>query len=86
MSTTSSKLTSQGQISIPAKIRRKLGLHPGSSVEWEQEGDRVFVRRASRYTSEEIHRTVFQDSPAPRSLAELKAGVRQHIKSRHARD
>jgi AbrB family looped-hinge helix DNA binding protein len=86
MSTTSSKLTSQGQISIPAKIRRKLGLHPGSTVEWEEDGERVFVRRAGRFTFEEIHRSVFQTAPTPRSLAELKAGVRQHIKGRHARD
>ncbi len=29
-----SRITSQGQVSIPARIRRKPGLTPGSTVEW----------------------------------------------------
>ena len=42
-----SKITSQGQVSIPARIRRKLGLTAGSKVEWCGRGDEVIVRRAS---------------------------------------
>ncbi|PYP88846.1 MAG: hypothetical protein DMF61_05625 [Blastocatellia bacterium AA13] len=30
-----SKLTAQGQISVPAEVRRKLGLGPGSVLEWD---------------------------------------------------
>jgi bifunctional DNA-binding transcriptional regulator/antitoxin component of YhaV-PrlF toxin-antitoxin module len=29
----------QGQISVPVEIRRKLGVGPGSVLEWEQDGD-----------------------------------------------
>src|SRR5690349_5426920 len=32
-----SKITAQGQISVPAEVRRKLGLGPGSVLEWEEE-------------------------------------------------
>jgi antitoxin PrlF len=81
-----SKLTAQGQISVPAKVRRKLGLYPGSTLEWEEDGERVVVRRAGRYTFEEIHRSLFANGPKERSLAELKAGVRRCIRARHARD
>ena len=42
-----SKITSQGQVSIPAPIRQKLGLTPGSKVEWCVQGDDVIVRRAA---------------------------------------
>lgn len=80
-----SKLTSQGQISIPQEIRRRLGVGPGSVLEWEQEGERIVVRRAGRYSSEDVHRALFEAPPEPRTLEELKEGVRRYVKSRHAR-
>lgn len=79
-----SKLTAQGWISIPAKIRRRLGIGPGSVVEWDEEGDSIVVRKAGRYSSEDIHRALFPSSPEPRSLDELKDGLRRHIKKRSA--
>ncbi len=80
-----SKLTSQAQVSVPAEIRRKLGLAPGSILAWETEGDRVVVRRVGTYTSEEIHAALFETPPEPRSLADLKAGLRNAVRRRHAR-
>jgi AbrB family looped-hinge helix DNA binding protein len=80
-----SKLTAQGQISVPAEVRRRLGIGPGSILEWEQEGDRIVVRRAGRYTSEDIHRALFPKTPHARTLDELKQGVRRYVRGRHAR-
>ena len=80
-----SKLTAQGQISVPTEVRRRLGIGPGAILEWVEEGEGIVVRRASRFTSEDIHRALFEEAPEPRTLAELKEGVRQHVKGRHAR-
>jgi len=80
-----SKLTAQGQISVPAKVRRKLGVGPGSVLEWDDDGEQVVVRRVGRYTSEEVHRSVFPTPPRPKTLADLKQGVRQHVKKHRAR-
>jgi AbrB family looped-hinge helix DNA binding protein len=81
-----SKLTSQGQVSIPAEIRRKLGLDPGAVVEWDEEDGRVIVRRAGRFTSEDIHRELFPDAPEKAaSVADMDEGIRRHIRSRRAR-
>ena len=80
-----SRLTSQGQVSVPAEVRRKLGVGPGSVLEWEDDGDRIVVRRAARFTSEEIHRALFESPPKPRSLGDLKEGIRKHVRRKHAR-
>ncbi len=86
MATIRSKVTSQGQVSVPAAVRRKLGIGPGSLLEWEEDGDRMVVRRAGKYTFDDIHKALFGDKkPAARSLAELKAGIGEYIKERHAR-
>lgn len=80
-----SKLTAQGQISVPAEVRRRLGIGPGSVLEWNAEGEQVVVRRVGRYTSEELHRALFATPPRRRTLAELKRGLRRHARRRHAR-
>jgi len=83
---TISKVTSQGQISIPASMRRKFGIGPGASLAWKTENDRLTVRRIGAHTCAEIHAALFADKPACKTLAALKAGIVAHIRSRHARD
>ncbi|MDR2214011.1 MAG: AbrB/MazE/SpoVT family DNA-binding domain-containing protein [Pseudomonadales bacterium] len=86
MSIAHSKVTAQGQISVPLEVRRKLAVGPGSILEWEQEGDRMIVRRAGKFSSLDIHAALFPTPPPPRTLEELKAGIAQHLKAKHARD
>jgi len=85
MSRPHSKITAQGQISVPAEIRRKLGVGPGSVLEWEGEGDHVVVRRAARYSSVDIHDAVFQKPPTAKSSEDLKRGIAEHMRKKHAR-
>jgi antitoxin PrlF len=81
-----SRLTAQGQISVPAGIRKKLGVGPGSVLEWEDEGDRVFVRRSGRYSFEDVHRVLFPEGPpGRRSLKQMKEGMAEYVRERHAR-
>jgi antitoxin PrlF len=82
------KLTSQGQVSVPAAIRHMLGLTPGSAVEWLQDGGNIIVKRAVRSTSSDVHAALFGDDDLPepaKTLAELKQGITQHMRRRHAR-
>jgi AbrB family looped-hinge helix DNA binding protein len=79
-----SKITAQGQVSVPAKVRQRLGVGPGSVLEWDEDGDRVTVRKAGRYSSEDIHRALFAKTPRPRTIEEMKNGIRRYIQKRHA--
>jgi len=86
MKVAQTKLTSQGQVSVPAEVRRRLGLAPGSMLEWDAEGDVIVVRKAARYTSEDIHQALFPEGPpSPKSLDELRGGLRAEVARRHAR-
>jgi len=81
-----SKVTAQGQISVPIGIRRKLGIGPGSVLEWDEEGDKMVVRRSARFSSEDIHQALFPARPPKsRTLAEMKEGIRQRARERYAR-
>ena len=82
-----SKLTAQGQISVPMNIRQKLGIGPGSILEWEEDGNKIVVRRAGRFSSKDIHQALFGDkTPKRRTLGELKEGIRSYVRRRYARD
>ena len=80
-----SKLTAQGQVSVPAPIRRKLGVGPGAILEWDAEGDQVVVRRVGRFSFVDVQQALFTDPPRARTLAELRAGVGREMKRRHAK-
>jgi len=40
------RITSKGQVTIPQEIRERLGLLPGTEVEFQVEGDEVRLRKA----------------------------------------
>lgn len=80
-----SKLTAQNQISVPAEVRRKLGLAPGSAIEWEEKDGAMMVRRAGRYTFEDIHKALFPDGPPGYIENPRDAGVAMHVRKRYGR-
>ena len=86
MAIAQSKVTAQGQISIPARIRQKLGIGPGSILEWDEQGENIVIRRLGQYSSEEIHKAIFpHGTSATKRLDEFKEGIRSYMKKRHAR-
>ena len=38
-------VTSKGQVTVPVEIRERLGIHPGTEVEFEVVGDEVVLRK-----------------------------------------
>lgn len=81
-----SRLTAQGQVSVPAEVRKKLGVGPGSVLEWDEKNDEVVVRRAGRHTSADVHQALFPGgSPGRKASASVKEGIRKYIRRKHAR-
>jgi AbrB family looped-hinge helix DNA binding protein len=85
MATAYSRLTTQGQISVPAEIRRRLGLGPGAVLEWHEVDGEIVVRRAGRYSSADIRKALFpKGAPATQGPTDTKAALRAHARRRHA--
>lgn len=86
MNAPTSKITAQGQTSVPADIRKRLGVGPGSTLEWVEEDGKVFVKRAGGVTFDEIHKMLFPDGP-PKYIADPRgAGVRAYVRKKYGRD
>jgi antitoxin PrlF len=80
-----SKITAQGQISVPAEVRKKLGAGPGSILEWDESHDQVIVRRAGTHTSAEVHDALFPDHGRKKAPANVREAIRKYIRQKHAR-
>jgi antitoxin PrlF len=85
MAIAQSKLTAQGQISVPAEVRKRLGVGPGSVLEWHEQGGSVVVRRAGRFSSADMHKTLFPNGALKgKSVPDVKIAIRKYIRQRHA--
>lgn len=77
---------------MPAAVRHHLNLTPGSVLVWARDGDSVVVERATRHSTADVHRALFgasRPSATPavtpaKTLDELKQGIRQRMRRRHA--
>jgi AbrB family looped-hinge helix DNA binding protein len=86
MAIAQSKLTAQGQVSIPAEVRRKLGITSGAVLEWDERDGEIIVRRAARHSSEDIRRALFPEGkPKAHTPENIREGIRGNIRKRHAR-
>ena len=70
---------------MPAEVRRRLGVGPGSTLDWHLEGEEIIVRRAGALTSLDLHQALFSTPAKKRNLKQLKEGIAQEMKRRHAR-
>jgi len=86
MAIAKSRITAQGQVSVPAEVRRRLGAGPGSVLEWVEEDGTIVVRKKGRYSWRDIHVSLFPDGPPKRrTIAEMDEGIEKYLRQKHAR-
>jgi AbrB family looped-hinge helix DNA binding protein len=83
-----SRLTSKEQLSLPAVIRRLLGIQAGDELVWIREDDgRLLVKAGRSLTLAQIREALTTSGvrpPAkPVSLKAMKEGIAKHIKEKH---
>lgn len=79
-----SKITKQGQVSVPSEVRKELGVGPGEFLEWDKVNGQVVVRRAGRYTFADVRKALFPEGPPkPHTLEELKEGIADYMREKH---
>jgi AbrB family looped-hinge helix DNA binding protein len=69
-----SKVTAQNQTSVPAEIRRKMGIGPGARLTWSIDGERVVVS-AKTNTLDQIHAITAKRKVKYATDAQIKAGI-----------
>jgi len=79
-----SKIMSKGRISVPAAVRKHLDLGPGTRIQWIERNGEILVRRASRFTSQEIHDAIFRQETPVVSVEDMDERIKAHMKKKCA--
>jgi AbrB family looped-hinge helix DNA binding protein len=81
-----SRISPQGQVSVPAEVRQKLGLAPGSVIEWDERGGEILVRRAGGSTFDDLHKALFPGGPPPAATVDqMNDAIAEYLADKHAR-
>lgn len=76
-----SKVTSQGQISVPSEVRKALGIRPGTELVWDRRENGEYVVRPKRLTLADLPQVVGKVS-VKLSDEELREARRAFLGSR----
>jgi AbrB family looped-hinge helix DNA binding protein len=82
-----SRVTSQNQTSVPAEVRRRFGIHPGTVLEW-QEVDGELRVRAATITLEQARaeiRRMGRTGGRALTLHEMKRAKAEAVLAKHRR-
>ena len=74
MSAGKSRVTAQNQTSVPAAVRKRLGIGPGSQLRWRIEGDSVVVS-AKQPMLEAIHLITSRRKVKHATAAQIRKGI-----------
>jgi AbrB family looped-hinge helix DNA binding protein len=71
----SAYVTSKGQLVVPARIRRLLGIKPGTRINFVEEGDRIIFQPVTREYIDSFC-GIFRQKPGEKSV------VQEHLEER----
>lgn len=80
-----SKITAQGQVSIPVNVMRQFGLAPGEIITWDTKDGHLVVERAGQYSLADVRSALGLPHGLAKTDEELREGVKARLRSKHAR-
>jgi AbrB family looped-hinge helix DNA binding protein len=80
-----SRITAQGQVSVPAAVMRKFGLAPGDFIDWENREGTLLVRKVGQFSLGDVATALnLQEGVLHKTGPELLEGVKERMRRRHA--
>jgi bifunctional DNA-binding transcriptional regulator/antitoxin component of YhaV-PrlF toxin-antitoxin module len=84
MSLAQSRITAQGQVSIPVSVMRQFGLAPGEVINWETLEGHLIIEKAGQYSLSDVQSVLNLPKAPPKSETELREGIKARTRAKHA--
>jgi bifunctional DNA-binding transcriptional regulator/antitoxin component of YhaV-PrlF toxin-antitoxin module len=84
MSLAQSKITAQGQVSIPVSVMRQFGLAPGEVITWDTLEGRLVIEKAGLYSLADVQLALNLPKGLHKTDEEIREGIRVRIRTKHA--
>jgi AbrB family looped-hinge helix DNA binding protein len=80
-----SQVTTKGQLVIPARIRRKFGIKPGTKVRFIERGDEILLQPITKTYVNSVCGIVKSDHCITQTLLEVLRGQESKVEKRSTR-
>ena len=77
------KITSQGQTSVPQEVRRLFGMGPGAEIVWGEDDGRLVVKVQGTHTLHDVRKAL--SLPSRAKSIDVKAAVRDRMRKKFKR-
>ena len=84
MSSATSRVTAQNQISIPAEVRRRFRIAPGTELVWRERDGVLFVR-PKQFTLDDLRALCADRTIRRRKLAAIRKGRDRALRAKYGR-
>lgn len=85
MSLAQSRITAQGQVSIPVSVMRQFGLGPGEVINWESLNGHLVIEKAGQFSLEDVQKALKLPKGIHKTAAEIKDGIKAAVRAKYAR-
>jgi AbrB family looped-hinge helix DNA binding protein len=76
-------LTSKGQVTIPKKIRDKLGLKPGDKIDFEVDENGKLQVMTKKYSIADMAGMLYRPGQKAKSIEEMNEGVAEYFREKY---
>ena len=83
MSIAKSRITAQGQVTIPVSIMRLFGLAPGEVIEWDEQEGNLVVQKAGQFSLEDVQKALRLPLGIHKTDDEIREGMKARVKAKH---
>jgi bifunctional DNA-binding transcriptional regulator/antitoxin component of YhaV-PrlF toxin-antitoxin module len=84
MSLAKSRITAQGQVSIPVSVMRQFGLAPGEVITWGTLEGHLVIEKAGLYSLADVQSALKLPKGLHKTDEELRAGIKARTRAKHA--
>jgi bifunctional DNA-binding transcriptional regulator/antitoxin component of YhaV-PrlF toxin-antitoxin module len=84
MSLAQSKITAQGQVSIPVSVMRQFGLAPGEVINWDTLEGRLVIEKAGLYSLADVQSALKLPKGLHKTEEEIREGIKVRMRTKHA--
>ncbi len=84
MTIAQSRITAQGQVTIPVAVMRLFGLAPGEVIEWDEQEGQLIVQKAGQFALEDIQNALQIPAGLHKTDEQIRKGLVARAKAKHA--
>ena len=84
MSLAQSRITAQGQVSIPVSVMRQFGLAPGEVISWDTLEGHLIIEKAGQYSLADVQSVLNLPEGLHKSDLEVREGIKARVRAKHA--